>query len=164
MFKSRFLHFFSKFYGYFVSVGSNLQSLFLLWMRLTWGHQFFLVGLGKLATIDQVTTYFSSLGIPHSHFYACLVAFIEIIGGLLLIAGFASRIAGLVCAFTMITAIGTAHSSILSHFRFLFDPSAFVGEAPYPFLMTSLLIFIFGPGRISIDGWIKRWSERQPKY
>jgi putative oxidoreductase len=133
-------------------------------MRMTWGHQFILTGSGKLGNIEKVIQYFTSLGIPHPHFQAYLVGYIELIGGILLFVGFCSRFAGLVLAFTMIVALSTAHASVLANFRFIFEPSTLVGEAPYPFLITSLLIFIFGPGRVSIDAWIKRWVNRQPKY
>jgi uncharacterized membrane protein YphA (DoxX/SURF4 family) len=39
-----------------------------------------------------------------------------------------------------------------------------VSQNPYPFLITTLLVFIFGPGRISLDAWIKRWVSHQPRY
>jgi putative oxidoreductase len=165
MFKNRALHCIAKFYMYFVSIGNNLQSLFLLWMRLTWGHQFALTGSGKLAHIDNTIQFFTSLHLAYPTFEAYLVAFIELIGGTLLVVGFCSRIAGVVLVFTMIMALSSpAHVSIFREFQFLFEPSLLVKQTPYPFLITSLLVFIFGPGRVSIDAWIKRWSERQPKY
>ncbi len=165
MFKNRYIHLIAKLYGYFISAGNNLQSLFLLWMRMTWGHQFMLTGSEKLANIEKVTQYFTSLGLLYPQFQAYLVGYIELIGGILLFVGLSSRIAGIVLASTMILALSSAeHASVLSEFRFIFEPSALVGEAPYPFLITSLLLFFFGPGRISIDAWIKRWADRQPKY
>jgi putative oxidoreductase len=165
MFKNRYLHFTAKLYGYFISAGENLQSLFLLWMRMTWGHQFMLTGSGKLANIEKVIQYFTSLGLPYPDFQAHLVGYIELIGGILMLVGFCSRIVGVVLAFTMIVALSSAeHASMLSEFRFIFEPSTLVGEAPYPFLITSLLLFFFGPGRLSIDAWIKRWVDKQPKY
>lgn len=154
----------AKWYGYILSFGSNLQSLFLLWMRLTWGHQFFLTGYGKLHNMPKVTEYFTSLGIQYPHSTAYSVGYIELMGGILLMVGFCSRLAGLILSIIMVSALSIAHSSMLSHFRFIYEPSSLVREAPYPFLITSLLVLVFGPGRISIDGWIKRWSEHQPKY
>lgn len=164
MLKNPFIHFIAAFYGWLVRMSSNLQSLFLLWMRLTWGHQLLMTGLGKLASIDKVVQLFISLGIPYAHFQAYVVSYVELIGGILLIIGFASRLIAIPIIVVMITALSTAHAHTLSHFQFIFAPSKLVHEAPYPFLITALLVFIFGPGRISIDAWLKRWVERQPKY
>lgn len=165
MFQNRYINFFAKLYGYFIAVGDNLQSLFLLWMRMTWGHQFMVTGAGKLSNIEKVIQYFTNLGLPYPEFNAYLVGYIELIGGILIFAGLFSRIAGLVLVFTMLIALSSAeHASIFYDFHFILDPSALVGEAPYPFLITSLLIFFFGPGKISLDAWIKRWADRQPKY
>jgi putative oxidoreductase len=165
MFKNRALQIASKLYGYFITVGNNLQSLFLLWMRLTWGHQFILTGMGKLSHIDKVIQYFTTLGIANPEFHAYLVGYVELVGGILMVLGLFSRITGLVLASTMIAALASAeHAWVFSEFRFIYEPSSLVTEAPYPFLITSLLLFFFGPGRLSIDAWIKRWVEKQPKY
>ena len=164
MFENSFIHFLHKVYSYFIKVGSNLQSLFLLYMRLTWGHQFFITGLAKFGNIDMVAHYFQTLHIGHPLFNAYLVATVELIGGLLLFVGFASRMAAVPLIILMLTALSTAHVHVFTTFSFFFEPASLVQETPYPFLITSLLVFIFGPGRISIDGWIKRWVEKQPKY
>lgn len=164
MFKNPLVHLFAKLYGLLIKIGSNLQSLFLLWMRLTWGHQFYITGSGKLANIDRVVEFFISLGIPYAHFQAYLVSYTELIGGILLMLGFASRLATIPLIIAMVTALATAHAHLLTHFDFFFEPSTLVHEAPYPFLITSLLVFIFGPGRISVDAWLKRWVDKQPRY
>ena len=65
MFTNPLLHFIAVVYEKIVGIGSNLQSLFLLWVRLTWGHQFYLTGMGKLHNIEQTAQYFASLGIAH---------------------------------------------------------------------------------------------------
>ncbi|HEY4255373.1 MAG TPA: DoxX family protein [Chlamydiales bacterium] len=164
MFKNRFLQLIALIYNWLVKGSSNLQSLFLLWMRVTWGHQFFLSGVGKLSHIGEVAQFFTTLHINHPEFHAHLVAWVETVGGICLIAGFASRLVAIPLAIAMITALSTAHASTLSNFRFLTEPSSLVHESPYPFLITSLLILFFGPGRFSVDGWLKRWANRQPKY
>ncbi len=164
MLENRFLYWMDKLYGLCVKVGSNLQSLFLLYMRVTWGHQFFLIGLEKLHSITETVKSFSELGIPYSYFHAHLVALFELIGGLLLVFGFASRLISVPLFIIMVTALATAHSHVLADFKFVLDPKSLVGENPYPFLITTLIIFCFGPGKISIDAWLKRWVGNQPKY
>ncbi|MBI5272588.1 MAG: DoxX family protein [Chlamydiia bacterium] len=164
MFVNPFLRWIARIYNYFIAVGSNLESVFLLYMRLTWGHQFFLSGWHKFHTLDQTGAFFASLGLSHPAFYACLVACCETLGGLCLIFGFASRIAAIPLACIMLTALSVAHSADISNLRFLIEPQSLVKQAPYPFLITATLVFIFGPGRISIDAWLKRWSQGQAKY
>lgn len=164
MLENRFLYWMDKIYGWVVKTGSNLQSLFLLYMRLTWGHQFILIGLHKFHSINETIHYFESLGIPYSHFHAYEVAFFETIGGILLMAGFASRIICIPLIFILITALSTAHADQLTNFQFILDPKSLVGSNPYPFLITTLMVFCFGPGRISIDAWLKRWISHQPRY
>ncbi len=164
MFENRFLNIIAKLYGYLIKIGSNLQSLFLLYMRLTWGHQFFMTGLGKLANIEKIAQYFQTLHIAAPHFNAYLVASIETVCGFLLFFGFASRLVSIPLIITMLVALSTAHAPNISEWRFLFEPASLVSQTPYPFLLTALLVFIFGPGRVSIDGIIKHWVDRQPKY
>lgn len=143
MFKNPVLHCVATCYNWFVKGPGNLQSLFLLWMRLTWGHQFILAGTAKLPE---------------------LVGWVELVGGAMLSVGFASRLVAVPLAALMIHALSLVHAQAIEHFRFITDPSSLVHEAPYPFLITSLLVLFFGPGRISLDAWLKRWANKQPRY
>ena|SRR3990167_10405825 len=164
MFKNPFLHFATKIYGWIITGGGNLQSLFLLWMRMTWGHQFMMTGYKKLIEAENTTQFFSNLNIPAPHFSTYLVGYTELIGGILLFTGLASRLIAVPLSIIMLVALGTYHYPNLAHFRIFTDPSSLVHEAPYPFLITCILVLAFGPGRISLDAWIKRWVEKQPKY
>lgn len=164
MFTSPLLHWLDKIYSFFIFIGSNLQSIFLLYMRVTWGHQLFITGMDKLKNIHETIEFFTKLNIPSPTFHAYEIGIIETVVGLLFIFGFLSRIAALPLIFIMVTALFTAHADYLTNFRFVTDPLILVIQQPYPFLITALLIFIFGPGRISLDAWIKRWVDKQPRY
>lgn len=164
MFRSPWLQWLDLFYSFIVKIGSNLQSLFLLYMRLTWGHQLFMTGIAKLKDIDSMVQFLTKLNFPAPTFHAYEIALIEAVGGILLVLGFASRLAAIPVIFVTLVTLSTAHAEYLANFRFVTDPLILVIQKPYPFLITALLVFIFGPGRISIDGWIKRWVERQPRY
>jgi putative oxidoreductase len=164
MLDNSFLHFVEKFYSLLIKLGSNLQSVFLFYMRITWGHQLFFIGLRKLKTIPEVTQFFSTLNIPFPELHAYLVGGLEALCGFLLFVGFASRMAAVPLIIILIAALSTAHSAELSNFRFLMEPMKLVHQAPYPFLITSLIVFVFGPGRISVDAWLKRWVNKQPRY
>lgn len=164
MYESLFLRVIDRIYGWIISIGSNLQSIFLFYMRLVWGHQCFKSGLSKFSHIDVVTDFFSSLNLYQPGAMAYTVAFFELTCGFLLFIGFMSRLASIPLIFIMSSALALAHNAAFVEMRFLFEPQALVRQAPYPFLITALLIFIFGPGRVSIDAWLKRWVENRPKY
>ena len=156
MFQNKFINFFAQIYQWGIHFFSNWQSLFIFLLRLIWGHQFFLAGLGKLQNIDATVVFFTSFGFPIPTFVTWLVALCEFSGGLGLLFGLASRFFGLLLSIIMLVAYSTAHAHVFGGFVFLFDPSLLVKEAPFAFLLTSLIVLIFGPGKISLDGWIKR--------
>jgi putative oxidoreductase len=156
MFSNSLANFLAWIYQVTIKVGENLQSIFLLLMRLTWGAQFLIAGLGKFADLTKVADIFSNLAIPFPFFSAFLVAFFEMVGGAFLIVGLASRLICLPLMVIMFIAYSTAHSHVFKDFSFIANPSLLVNEAPFPFLLTVLIVFIFGPGRVSIDAIIKR--------
>lgn len=164
MLTNPFLHWIDLIYSFILKIGSNLQSLFLLYMRLTWGHQFIITGVNKLKDIEGTVTFFIKLGIPAPYFHAYEVGIVESVCGILILVGFASRLAAIPLIIVMFTALSTAHLDALADLKFLADPHILVLERPYPYLITSLLVLIFGPGRIAIDAWIKRWVDNQPRY
>ena len=130
----------------------HLQSPLLLAVRLYWGWQFFQTGLGKLTNIPKIIEFFTSLGIPFPAFNAYLVGSLECVGGALLFLGLGSRIIALPLTFNMLVAYITADRE--AFFSVLSDPGKFYGADPYTFLFASLLILIFGPGKISLDSAI----------
>lgn len=157
------LRWLERLYVPFLWVGSNLQSLFILYMRATWGHQLFLHGLNKLTHVEETMHFFASQNFAQPLFVTYLVGTVELVGGICLFLGFASRLVAVPVIVLLVTALSTVHAANLSELKFLFDPMALVKEAPYPFLVTAVLVFVFGPGRISIDGWLKRWFHKQPR-
>ncbi len=164
MLENPFLRWIHRIYGFFVKIGSNLQSFLLLYMRLTWGHQLFLIGINKLKDIEGTVQFFTKLNIPSPLFHAYEVGIIEAVGGILLFIGLASRLISIPLIIVMITALSTAHADYLANFRFVIEPHVLVVQHPYPFLITAWMVFVFGPGRVSLDAWIKRWVDRQPRY
>lgn len=159
MFVNPVIRFCDRVYGWVICLGEHLQSAFLLLIRLIWGHQFFVAGYGKFTNYDQITQFFASLGIPLSEFTAVLIGLLELIGGACLFIGFSTRLFSLFLAIVMIFAIGFAHHHVFNSLHFIMDPSILVREAPFPFLVASLATFIFGPGKVSLDAWIKRSSK-----
>jgi putative oxidoreductase len=133
----------------FFALVSYLQSPFLLFVRLYWGCQLAQSGWGKLHHLANVTEFFTSLGLPMPAQMAVFIACVEFFGGIFLALGLFSRITGLVLTInlTMAYVIGD-REALLSFFS---DPDKFIAAAPFAFLIASLIVLIFGAGRISVD-------------
>jgi putative oxidoreductase len=132
-----------------IRAGNSLQSPFLFAVRLYWGWQFAQTGWGKLGNIAKVTNFFASLGIPAPALNAWFISGLEFAGGVLLILGLGSRLIALPLAIDMIVAYILADREALG--QIFSDPDKFYAAAPYTFLVASLIILIFGPGKFSVD-------------
>lgn len=161
MFSSRIMNIIAGFYRWLVSFFSHFQSLFLLFIRIIWGHQFFLIGLKKVTNPGQTELLFQKVGVPMSLFHVYFVGYIELIGGICLLIGLASRLFSIPLSIIMIGAYSTAHSYVFQNWGLFSNPQAIMQEPPFTFLMICVIILCFGPGRFSIDGWIKRWSNNR---
>lgn len=143
-----------KLYGSYLKLLSKLQSPFLLIIRLYWGWQFFLTGKGKLMNLDRTAGFFADLHIPMPKLNALMAGSTECFGGLLLLLGLFSRVVTVPLIFTMIVAYLTADFDKVQH---IFDkPDAFVTAAPFLFLYTTVIVWLFGPGAFSLDAMIAK--------
>jgi putative oxidoreductase len=132
-----------------INSASSLQSVFLLAVRLYWGWQFMQAGWGKLHRMPQVIQFFANLHIPAPAANAWFVALLEFVGGILLAFGVGSRLLGLMFSVDMFVAYLTDDRAALV--SFFSDPGKFIAADPFSFLFASLIILIFGPGKIAID-------------
>jgi putative oxidoreductase len=148
------LHFLRRGYELLVTVANLLQAPLLLVLRVYFFWQLFEAGKGKLSDIGKVIGFFTNLGIPAPAANAYFVSGLECFGGLLLIVGLASRPIALMVTISMFVAYWTADREALT--SILSDPDKFVGAAPFPFLLTALVVLAFGPGLFSIDALLKR--------
>ena len=146
-----------RLYARFFALVSYLQSPFLLAVRLYWGWQFAQSGWGRLHHIRQATDFFASLNIPFPAVNVVFISSLELVGGILLIVGLASRLVGLLLACDMVVAFWTADREALS--SIFSDPGKFYGADPYTFLFAALLVLIFGAGLFSVDAWLSRRSQ-----
>lgn len=137
--------------------GEALQSPFLLLVQLYWGWQFIQTGWSKLNNIPKVTGFFTELGIPFPGLNAHFIASLEFAGGILLVLGLASRLIAVPLTINMLVAYITADREAL--FSVISDPDKFYAAAPYTFLVASLIVLIFGPGKFAVDGLIA-WKRR----
>jgi putative oxidoreductase len=136
---------------------SRLRSPFLLFVRLYWGWQLAQSGWGKLHNLDKVTEFFGSLNLPHPAQMAVAISCLEFFGGILFAIGLFSRMISLVLTINMIMAYVTADREAL--FSFFSDPDKFSAAAPYVFLVSSVIVLIFGPGKFCIDYLLRRFAH-----
>src|SRR5471030_1144347 len=142
---------FGNIYGLWARTVSLLQSPLLLAMRLYWGWQFFVTGKGKLMNIDRTTGFFQSLHIPHPHLNAIMAGCTECFGGLFLLLGLGSRVLTIPLIFTMCVAYMTADPDRV---KVIFtDPDKFVTADEFLFMLTAIIVLVFGPGVFSLD-WL----------
>jgi putative oxidoreductase len=142
-------------YQRFFGAIDYLRSPFLLAVRLYWGWQLIQSGWGKLHNLEKVTEFFTSLNLPMPGQMAVFISCVEFFGGIFLAIGLLSRVTALVLTVNMIMAYVTADREAL-HSIFS-DPDKFYAAAPYTFLIASLIILIFGPGKICLDTVLEHW-------
>lgn len=143
---------YSKLDGLLTLIGGWLQPVLLLVIRGWWGWSFFLTGKGKLLNLEKTTAFFTDLGLPLPKLNAIMAGSTECVGGLLLLLGLGSRLVSVPLMFTMIVAYATADKEALA--AIFSDPDKFTGAAPFLFLLASVIVFAFGPGKISFDALI----------
>jgi putative oxidoreductase len=143
-----------KLHDSFYNVVSYAQTPFLLFVRLYWGWQLVESGWGKLHHLEKVTEFFTSLGLPMPGPTAVFISSLEFFGGILLALGLFSRVISLLLTVNLITAYITADREAL--FSFFSNPDKFTAAAPFTFLFASLIILIFGPGKIAVDTLLGR--------
>jgi putative oxidoreductase len=122
--------------------------------RLTVGWVFVTAGWGKIHNIDKVVGFFTSLGLPAPAFQAHLVAYTEFIGGMLLMAGLATRIASVALGIIMIVALRTALAADIGGVTDL------VGIIEFVYLVILAWLAVAGPGKAAVDTLIARKYRR----
>jgi putative oxidoreductase len=143
-----------RLYDRFFRLVSALKCPFLLFVRVYWGWQLIESGWGKLHHLPKVIDFFTSLGLPFPAPMAVAISCLEFFGGIFLAAGLLTRLTALALTINMIMAYVTADREAL--FSIFSDPDKFYAAAPYTFLVASLIILIFGPGKIALDTLLRR--------
>lgn len=117
----------------------NLASLFL---RLAVGAVFINAGWMKVTDMEMVVGFFGQIGFPA--FLAYFVSYAELVGGLLLVAGFLTRYASVVLAVIMLVAC-----FVLSSKGFSLANGGY--EYPFVLMFASLALVTLGSGKYSLE-------------
>lgn len=141
----------------FFALVSYLQSPFLLFVRLYWGWQLAQSGWGKLHNLSNVTDFFTSLNLPFPAQTAVAISSLELFGGIFLALGLLSRTTALILTANMFMAYVTADREAL--FSIFSDPDKFSAAAPFTFLVASVIVLLFGPGKIALDTLLRSFTS-----
>jgi uncharacterized membrane protein YphA (DoxX/SURF4 family) len=140
-----------------------------LLLRIMAGGVFFWEGLLKFVYANQGVGRFTKLGIPFPHLTATFIGALEIVGGLLLLAGLTTRLIAIPFIFEMIVAIlSTKISMYLGTSPLPLPPVppqvgiwAVLHEvrSEYAQLLTVMFLLVNGPGAWSLDEVLRKWRK-----
>jgi uncharacterized membrane protein YphA (DoxX/SURF4 family) len=155
----------NKLFDYLVHPPTNGPRSILI-LRLMAGGVFFWEGMLKFVYTNQGVGRFTKIGIPFPNETAIFVACLEIVGGLLLISGLATRLIAIPFIAEMIVAILSTKIALYLGTSPLPLPPALpkVGiwavlheiRSDYAQIMTTAFLLINGPGRWSVDALLFR--------
>lgn len=133
---------------------ARLAFLAPLATRVVLGLAFQQTGRGKLANLERTTEFFAGLGIPAPAANAMFIGSLELVGGIALIVGLATRPFAALLSSTMLVALLTADRE---SFLASWSSSAEQGPTdivPFVFLLFLIWLVLLGPGKASLDAWI----------
>jgi putative oxidoreductase len=119
-----------------------------LLLRLALGLLVLLHGVAKLrGGLDPIAGMVAANGLPPALAYGVLLG--EVLGPLLLLAGFHARIGALLVAINMLFAIALAHAGQLGRFT---AQGGWALELQGMFLCSAIALALLGPGRYGVNG------------
>lgn len=144
--------FFRKLDSAFARVMSPFWFAIALATRLALGLGFFMHGKAKFSNLEQTTKSFEGLGIPMPNVMAPFVSGLELLGGVLLVIGLATRPIAALLSVVMVVALVTRDAGHLgAALTFDHQQHSFLDITALAYLLLSLWIWAYGPGRLSVD-------------
>lgn len=133
---------------------SALRDLPLLLMRLILAYGFWKPAMMKWSNIDAIAEWFASMNYPMPTFNAYAAATTELTGAILLLIGFGVRLISIPLMVVMLVAIFTVHL-----------PGGFEAgnngfEIPLYYLIMLFTLFVYGGGRIGLQGLIRKLQRQ----
>ena len=142
----------------FCRCGKKCASCGPLVLRVVTGLIFAVHGFQKFSGgIEGVGGFFGSLGIPAPLFFAYVVTFVELVGGIALILGFLTHWAAKLLAIDMAFAFFLVHAS----------NGFYVNKGGYEFVLilfaAAVTLMIMGSGSLALDNLMMRKKEGEMK-
>jgi len=102
--------------------------------------------------LDCTAGFLESLHLPFPRLNARAAGSVECFGGARLLLGVFTRLVSPALIFAMAVAYGTGANKAL---RAMFSNlHKFTAATPFLFLAASVIVFVFGLGKFSLDGWL----------
>ena len=130
----------------------SVKDIPLLLIRLTLAYGFYTPAINKWQDINAIASWFESMNYPLPKLNAYMAAGTEMAGVVLLALGFASRIISIPLIIVMLVAIFTVHINNG------WEASNNGFEIPFYYMIMLFVILIYGPGKISLQGIIKKFQ------
>lgn len=138
-----------------LNVAPTFMWLPPLLARVVMGWVFIVSGWGKLQNLDRVVGFFGSVNIPAPGFMAPFVGTVELVAGLLLLAGLGTRLASIPLVVTMIVALSAVVGANLEGIGDLFGTQEFL------FIVMLIWLMVAGPGRVALDALVANKYRRR---
>ena len=137
------------------SISRTVDDVVLLAGRVALGAIFVESASRQLMTVGTFAASLASRGVPLPMLLAVVGVAVELVGGILIVSGFRTRVAAPPIILFMIVA------TVISHRYWELADAARRGQEIHFFKNLSivgglLLLFVSGPGRFSIDGLVRR--------
>ncbi len=158
-------------------ITENLQSVALLLVRFILAYTFYDPAMMKWGNMEGTIEWFTTMGIPFSALNAYMAASTELAGVILLTLGLFSRLISIPLLVTMFVAIATVHGANGYHVisesmqwsdayvngeevtgTVVFLQNGFENVLNY--IAMLLVVVSFGPGKLSLDHFIKKTFDR----
>ena len=118
-------------------------------LRIALGAVFLYTGYVKFTSMDATAEMLASIGFSLPIVWAWLLAFVEFFGGLFVLIGLLTRIAGFLLAVVMLVAVFMV--SVPNAGEFMANVALLQNTT---LLAAGLTLMLTGPGRWSIDDWL----------
>lgn len=119
-----------------------------LLLRIGVGLIFIVAGYGKLTGIEGTISFFGNIGIPMAGVMAWVVAIVEFVGGIMVLAGFRMSYANILLAIIMLVAILTTKLDSENVFRAM--------RLDLMLMLANLALLTLGSGKLSVDEMTKK--------
>jgi len=142
-------------------VAVSVAPIAALATRLAYGKQFMVTGWGKWSNLDNVTQFFTTLGLPMPRANAIVVATVELVGGACLVLGLGTRLCAALLSATMVVALLTAdRAGFVDQLAWGGDLTDTKLVTSFPYLLALLWLVGYGGGPVSVDASIARNLEK----